>query len=213
MGNSSKAMSEDTIKLPFGNDKPVFSSPKSFTHQLHLKGPVGDQEDYIDWVRTIRGAGPDDVIEFHINSPGGNVYTAIELLNAFQNTEAHVHVVMSGIVASAGTILMMVGDSFEINPWTSFMFHNYSGGMRGKGNEMAIQMEYEREWSKKFMSEIYDGLLTKKEVKQLLDGRDFWLSADDVGKRLSKMIEERQKAMEEALKELEEALADDEDDD
>lgn len=188
------------------SNKPMSSYPIAFKHELHLKGPVTDQEDYVDWIQAIRNAGPNDMIEFHINSPGGNVYTAIEILNAFENTEAHVHVVCSGIIASAGTILMTVGDSFEIHPSSTFMFHNYSGGTIGKGNEMAIKMEYEREWSRKFMSDIYTNILTDDEIDQLLDGRDFWLSAPDVGERLTNMVDKKAEAVQAAMEEIMKAM-------
>lgn len=198
----------DAIKLPFMQEKPCFSGPASMKHELHLKGPLTGPEDYVDWVRTIRSAGPNDVIEFHLNTPGGDVYTAIELLGAFQETEAHVHVIINGICASAGTILMTVGDSFEISPWTSFMFHNYSGGMRGKGNEMHIQMEYERKWAVGFMHDIYDGILTKDEIDQLVDGRDFWLTADDVGDRLVDRMEKRKEEMEKVAEAIQQIVDD-----
>lgn len=202
-------MKEDMmLKMPSEKRMSTKQTAMAMTHRLHLKGPVTDAEDYVEWVETIRDAGEHDTIEFHINSPGGNVYSAIELLHAFADTQAHIHVVLTGIVASAGTILMTVGDSFEISPYTTFMFHNYSGGTIGKGNEMAIKMDYEREWSKMFMHDIYEGLLSEEEITQLLDGRDFWLSAEDVGNRLEAMIEFRQeraaKAVEEMMKELEE---------
>ena len=186
-------------------NKPCSSKPAGpvpQTHRLHLKGPVTDPEHYVEWVELIRDAGEHDTIEFHINSPGGNVYSAIELIHAFAETDAHIHVVLTGIVASAGTILMTVGDSFEINPWTTFMFHNYSGGTIGKGNEMAIKMDYEREWSKMFMHDVYEGLLSTDEIDQLLDGRDFWLSAQDVGERLGNMIEHRQEKAADMIAEL-----------
>lgn len=200
----------EVIKLPSLLEKPCFSSPVAYKHELHLKGPLGGPEDYVDWVRTIRNAGPNDMIEFHLNTPGGNVYTAIELLNAFATTEAHVHCVISGICASAGTILMAVGDSYEISPWASFMFHNYSGGMAGKGNEMYAQMIYERDWSVNFMRDIYEDILTPEEIDRLVDGADFWLTADDVGDRLAARLEKKEKLKEELMEELMKALEEEE---
>lgn len=197
-------MSDKMIAFP--SDKPCFTSPRAMRHEVYLSGPLTGPEDYVDWVRTIRSAGPDDVIELHLNTPGGDVYTAIQLLHAFDSTDAHVHVVIAGICASAGTILMTVGDSFEIHPATSFMFHNYSGGMRGKGNEMHIQMEYERKWSVQFMKDTYHGLLTEDEINSLVDGRDFWLSAEDVGDRLLACLEDREARMKELIESLTEVV-------
>ena len=196
-------MADNMLGLP-PQPKPVYSAGTGYTHQLHLKTPIKDPEEYSEWVQVIRGASENDRIELHLNTPGGDIYTAIELLHAFACTDAHVHVVCAGIVASAGTILMTVGDTFEINPHTTFMFHNYSGGTIGKGNEMAIKMDYEREWSRKFMHDVYEGLLTEDEIDDLLDGRDYWVSADDIAGRLERMVETRYAKLEEMLKELQE---------
>jgi len=182
------------------------SRPKAFHHVLHLKGPVESCEYYADWIDTIRNAGPEDSIDFHINTPGGSVYTAIELMTAFAESQAQVNVIISGLCASAGTMLMTVGDSFEIAPGTTFMFHNYSGGTIGKGNEMHVKMEYERKWSKDFLHSVYEHVLTSEEIDQVLDGRDFWLPAEDVAERLTNLIEKRQMLMEEAMAEIENAI-------
>ena len=183
-------------------DKPMFSSPVAFTHRLHLKGPVGDSEDYIEWIDLIRGASPNDTIEFHLNTPGGNVYTAIELMAAFAESEAHVHVVINGLCASAGTMLMTVGDSFEISPHTTFMFHTYSGGSVGKGNELRLKAEYEAKWAETFMHDVYEGLLTKEEIDAMLEGKDYWWPATEVADRLMQMVEYRQEKMAKIIEEM-----------
>ena len=200
-------MSNDLIQAMTSQQKPVYTAHSGgYIHQLHLKTPIKDPEDYIEWVQIIRSASENDRIELHLNTPGGDIYTAIELLHAFACTEAHVHVVCSGIVASAGTVLMTVGDSFEINPHTTFMFHNYSGGTICKGNEMAIKIEYERQWSKSFMHDVYEGLLTSEEIDDLLDGRDYWLSAEDVSDRLEAMVEARYAAVQKLMDEMNQAM-------
>lgn len=202
-----KQMSNEQIQVMGASTKPIYSSlTGGYIHQLHLKTPIKEPEEYIEWVQLIRSATQDDRIELHLNTPGGDIYTAIELLHAFAYSDAHIHVVCSGLVASAGTVLMTVGDSFEINPHTTFMFHNYSGGTIGKGNEMAIKIDYEREWSRKFMHDVYEGLLSEHEIDDLLDGRDYWLSAEEIGDRLENMISVRNEKAEDMLKELTEIL-------
>ena len=67
--------------------------------------------------------------------------------------------------------------------------------------EMYDQMNFERTWSEGLFRDVYDGFLTDKEINAMLDGRDIWLAADDVMKRLeqrhNKMKRKAKKAMQE----------------
>ena len=65
-----------------------------------------------------------------------------------------------------------------------FMFHNYSGGVFGKGGEMMDQLEFERLWSTNLLHEVYKDFLTEDEVNTILDNRDIWLTSDEVSERL-----------------------------
>lgn len=66
---------------------------------------------------------------------------------------------------------------------------------------MYDQMNFERTWSEGLFRDVYDGFLTDKEINAMLDGRDIWLAADDVMKRLeqrhNKMKRKAKKAMQE----------------
>lgn len=106
-------------------------------------------------------------------------------------------------------MLMTVGDSFEISPHTTFMFHTYSGGSVGKGNELRLKAEYEAKWAETFMHDVYEGLLTKEEIDAMLEGKDYWWPATEVADRLMKMVEYREdkmaKMVEDMMAEIEEA--------
>jgi hypothetical protein len=65
-----------------------------------------------------------------------------------------------------------------------FMFHNYSGGVFGKGGEMMDQLEFERSWSTNLLHDVYKDFLTEAEVNTILDNRDIWLTSDEVSERL-----------------------------
>jgi hypothetical protein len=67
------------------------------------------------------------------------------------------------------------------------MFHNYSAGVFGKGGEMFDQLTFEREWSKNFMTEVYEGFLTGEEIQSMLNNRDIWMTSSEVISRLEKL--------------------------
>jgi hypothetical protein len=81
------------------------------------------------------------------------------------------------------------------------MFHNYSGGVFGKGGEQYDQIQYERAWSEKFMNEVYKDFLTTDEIKSMLDNKDIWMTSEQVLERIEKVMKklhEEQQAMEAA---------------
>lgn len=180
-------------------DERIFSKQLVNVHELYLSGEIESSEEYIQWFDTIRHAGETDVIKIYINSPGGDVFTAIQFMRALQETSANVVMSVEGLCASAATMIMLCGDSFEISEHSMFMFHNYSGGAIGKGGEMFDQLKYERVWSEKLLVDTYGGFLTEEEITSMLDNRDIWMDGEEVIKRLTKK-KEAMEAAEEAEK-------------
>ena len=92
-------------------------------------------------------------------------------------------------------MIFMCGDQCEVSEHTMFMFHTFSSFSYGKGNEMIAQVKTEAEWGQKLMREIYDGFFAEDEINSLLDGKDYWMDADEVLKRLKnkKKVEETPK--------------------
>lgn len=158
-------------------------------HEFYLSGEIESSENYIQWFDIIRHAGETDVIKIYINSPGGDVMTAIQFMRVLQETSANVVVSVEGICASASTMIMLSGESFEISEHTIFMIHNYSGGVFGKGGEMLDQLKHERNWSEKLLRNIYAGFLTDVEITSVLENKDIWMDGTEVISRLKKRSE------------------------
>jgi len=165
-------------------DERIFNKQLINIYEFYLSGAIESSEEYIQWFDTIRHASDNDVIKFYINSPGGDVFTAIQFMRALQETSASVVMSVEGICASAATMIMLCGDSFEVSEHSMFMFHNYSGGTFGKGGEMLDQLKHERVWSERLLTEIYADFLTESEINSILDNRDIWMDGEEVIKRL-----------------------------
>ena len=153
-------------------------------HEFYLSGEIESPEEYIQWFDTIRHAGETDVVKIYINSPGGDVFTAVQFMRALKETSANVVISVEGLCASAATMIMLCGSSFEISEHSMFMFHNYSSGVFGKGGEMFDQLKHEREWSENLLRDIYKNFLTDEEITSMLENKDIWMDGDEVAKRL-----------------------------
>ena len=169
-------------------------------HEFYLCGNIESADEYIEWFDTIRHSGPTDVIRLFINSYGGDLFTAIQFMRVLSETEATVIVSVEGACMSAATMIFLCADQFEVSEHTMFMFHNYSGGVIGKGGEMLDQLQHERVWSEKLLRDIYKDFLSEDEIKLMLNNKDLWMDGEEVIKRL-----EAKKAKMEAEKAAEEA--------
>lgn len=165
-----------------GNRPP--KRPLGFLHTFYICGEITEPSDYTEWFDQIRNAQETDIIKLHINSPGGDLFTAIQFMRVLAETSAHVICSVEGACMSAATMIFLQARQFEISEHSMFMFHNYSGLAFGKGGEMIDQLQHERKWSDSIMRKTYDGFLTKDEIDSMLDNKDIWMSGEEVMKRL-----------------------------
>lgn len=177
------------IVSSFGKKPLVQKKATSCLHEFYLSGYISEPEDYIEWFDTIRHASPEDTVKIYINSGGGDLFTAVQFLRVLSETEAKVVISVEGICASAATIVFLCADVFEITPHSMFLFHTYSGGTHGKGNEMYAQLAHEKKWSEKLFAEVYEGFLAEKEIEDMILSRDIWMDADEVAERMNRRIE------------------------
>lgn len=165
-------------------DERFSSKPAVNVHEFYLSGDIESSDEYISWFDIIRHASNTDIVKIYINSYGGDLFTAIQFMRVLNETEATVVISVEGACMSAATMIFMCGHSFEVSEHSMFMFHNYSGGVVGKGGEMLDQLQHERVWSEKLLRSVYDGFLTEDEIKSMLNNKDLWMDGNEVVKRL-----------------------------
>lgn len=180
----------------------VFNRPTGQILDFYLNSTIGSPEDYAEWNQILRSSGEQDVVYLHINCYGGQALTAVQLMRAISESRATVVASVEGACMSAATFLFLMADVCEISDHSIFMFHNFSGGTIGKGNEMMAQVHHNDKWARGLMESIYRDFFTQEEIDSILEGKDYWLSPDEVTERLQKRNEllEAEKAAETAPK-------------
>jgi ATP-dependent Clp protease protease subunit len=168
-------------------------------YEFYLSGEIESADNYIPWFDVIRNAREQDTIKIYINSPGGDLYTALQFLRVMGECEGHVVTSVEGACMSAATMIFLSGHEYQVTPHSLFMFHNYSGGVFGKGGEQYDQIQYERAWSEKFMNEVYKDFLTTEEIKSMLDNKDIWMTSEQVLTRIETVMKKLQHEQETAL--------------
>jgi ATP-dependent protease ClpP protease subunit len=185
---------KEEIRICFEHNNP------GKTFHIYLLDEIQFPKEYINIIHTIKTASPHDIIYMYLNTPGGYLDTGVQLISAMRASQAHVITVLEGTVASLGALLFLCGDEFIVNPHILLMIHNHSGGQWGKGHEYLAKAEATAKWFETIARDVYRDFLTEDELKEMLDGKDFWLQTEDVKKRLERKIKAVNKRMKEKEK-------------
>jgi len=194
----------------FGEDKgcDCECGPKPFTyvlqpvtrniHHFYISTFIEDAHHYVEMINKIQTAGADDIVYIHLNTVGGYMTAGIQIINAMISCSGHVVTSLEGEVSSLGTMLFLAGDEFLVHENSLLMFHNYTGGVWGKGHEQVAALESATKWTEDFMKRIYVPFMTEDEVERLIRGEDIYMHPPEILERLHHMAEVRKAAAEEA---------------
>lgn len=156
-------------------------------HHFYFYGEIEDNMDrYSDFINIVKTSSENDVIYIYVNSEGGSMRMALQIVNSMRASNARIITCLDGEAMSAATMIFLAGEEYVVNPNCTFMIHTYSGGMRGKGNELLSQLEHVHANVKKVLRNFYSKILTDDELEQVSNGRDIWMDSDELIERLDK---------------------------
>ncbi len=199
MKNPSTAHGDDEDKDlgPFSSSKDVFHNSLGTQHNFYLSGEIGAPELYSEWFHIIRNSRENDIVVIHINSQGGYASTAIQFLRVLEECTARIIVSVEGDCESAATLIFLAGDIYQISEHSTFMFHSHSTIVAGKSSEIHDNIDFSKRWGDKLIREAYQDFLTEAEIVAITDGgKDLWMDAETVSKRLearNKLLDKRAK--------------------
>jgi ATP-dependent protease ClpP protease subunit len=165
------------------------NKPIARLHNFYLNGRIGEARAYVQWFEIIRNAKENETVYIHINSEGGDMFTTLQLIRAMNESQATIVASVEGMCMSAATLIFLTAQRVEISDHSLFMFHNYSGAVIGKGNEMHNQIVAMKSWGENLMRKVYENFLTAEEINELLNGKDLWLDCNEIVARLKKKSE------------------------
>lgn len=160
---------------------PLIAS-KNVTH-AYISDAIEEPSFYNELCFALTTATSSETFHLHINTPGGMLDSAFMIIDSIKNSEARVIGHLTGTVASAGTIIALACDDIVISNHLAWMSHNYSAIIGGKGHEMKARQEFTDKTLSSSFTEIHEGFFSTKEIQQLIDGKDFWLTSDEVATR------------------------------
>lgn len=129
----------------------------------------------------LESENPKKEIAMYINSPGGQVTSALAIYDTMQYIRSPVSTVCMGMAASAGSLILTAGEAGQriALPNARIMVHQPSGGFRGQASDIERHALDIRQ-TKQRLNEIYAQHTgqTLQAVEEKLD-RDTFMSAEE----------------------------------
>ena len=137
-------------------------------------------------IYELRKGGENDIFEVRIDSPGGYIKEGLTLYNIMRERfTGRVITYLDSSAYSMGALLFSMGDQRIVYEYSSLMYHNYSAGAFGKGDNLKTYIEHEEKNTHHFFKNVIvdQGFMSEDEYNEMLIGRDFWFDCYDMAKR------------------------------
>jgi ATP-dependent protease ClpP protease subunit len=120
-------------------------------------------------INAIKGIGADTII-VNIHSPGGNIDHALAIHDALREHSAKIITKITGMCASAATIIMMAGDERKMSENALILIHKCWSFVVGNENDIEAELQTQRTVNDRILN-IYlaGGKASKEELKNLMN--------------------------------------------
>lgn len=82
-----------------------------------------------------------EVINVHLNTPGGDVFEGMAIYNMLASHPATVNVIVEAVAASSGSLIAMAGKTITMRPASFLMIHNCWSSISGYADELRSEAE------------------------------------------------------------------------
>lgn len=142
--------------------------------EIKLTGEIYDTKDA---VKAIQAATED--IDLYINSPGGDVFAGLNVVNAIQKSKVQVTAHVEVMAASIAGVIALACDKIEIDKNSLVMLHNC--WTVSSGNKKALEQDIK---AMDAVDNILHNIITENAtddtlIEQIEEG-DVWLTGEEV---------------------------------
>ncbi|MDU3323865.1 MAG: Clp protease ClpP [Escherichia coli] len=142
--------------------------------EIKLTGEIFDTK---DTVKAIQAATED--IDLYINSPGGDVFAGLNVVNAIQKSKVKVTAHVEVMAASIAGVIALVCDKIEIDKNSLVMLHNC--WTVSSGNKKALEQDIKAmEAVDNILHNIINENSTDDTLIAQIEEGDVWLTGEEV---------------------------------
>jgi|TARA_Y100000310_G_C20702427_1_gene831104 ATP-dependent protease ClpP protease subunit len=157
------------------------SNADGSTLNISINDDIGDffGTNSEDVARTLKNNPNVDTINVDINSFGGSLFDGISIFNQLQESSATVNTSVSGVAASAASLIFMAGDNRTMNIGSFLMIHKPSAFSMANADEMRKTADNLDQFQNSIV-DIYDAKAdaTREEINEMVNA-ETWLSGSD----------------------------------
>lgn len=141
-----------------------------------IKGDITNWNSSIwDFNYKMRTIKEDEDIELEINSYGGDVFAGIDIMNSLRGHKGNVTITITGIAASAASVICMGADKIRMYSNTQLMVHNAWTVVAGNAKQLRKAAEDLESIGESVLAS-YTHRIDEDTAKKLLD-KETYLSA------------------------------------
>ncbi len=142
--------------------------------EIQLTGEIFDTE---ETVKAIQTATED--IDLYINSPGGDVFAGLNVVNAIQKAKVQVTAHVEVMAASIAGVIVLACDKIEIDKNSLIMLHNC--WTVSSGNKKALEQDIKAmEAIDNILHNIISENSTDETLIEQIEEGDVWLTGEEV---------------------------------
>ena len=180
----------------------TYTPVKSGIFNIYVMGDIEESSQFINAIEVMAAATEMDTVNIHLSSNGGSLDAADTFLASMNRCEAKVVAYVSGGCHSAASIILLNADEFSLSENANFLLHCGSSGSGGKFSDFKSQSKHTIEYMERVLRKTYKHFLTNEELDALIEGKDFWLNAEEFAERYEirnqALMEEFETAQEQA---------------
>lgn len=169
-------------------DSSMISNTKLTLNQynIHLDSDIEEPSHYREFLVLLFNATEQDHITIYINCNGGQLDSAMAIIEGLKVTKAKVRGVILGKCHSAASMISMYTHELVILDAAHSLIHTASFGNHGNTNNVKTHTDFTVKQVHEFLHTTYDGFLTPEELKTVKLGAELWLDADQIRQRMVK---------------------------
>lgn len=145
----------------------------------------------------LESEDPEKDITIYINSPGGDVFSGLAIIDTMNYIKPDVSTICMGMAASMGAMLLAAGTKGKryALPNAEVMIHQPLGGARGQASDIEITAKHIIRIKDQLADMLVEGTgQSKEKILQDMD-RDYWMMASEAKKYglVDKVIQNKDK--------------------
>ena len=164
--------------------------PTAYEYEYILDGELEERSQAQEMVTVMRECTESDTVILRINTNGGCVATCAAILDGIDKCAGTVIGYAEGNVYSAGALIFSACDGWGVSVGAGFNFHEGGMGDMGKPSDVDAYVTYHRKRLKILLDHYCSKFLSTSEIKKICNGKEFYLTSQEMIERIKKHAEE-----------------------